>query len=456
MYKIVKNLSAIFLIGFVALGITINNSPVNNTSDQVSKSTMTKIFLATENNQEVYYNPQTINVSHVATSNTSLNFDNEYMFKADVYQDNNLIKSINLFKITNNDNKIVDVDGNSSFTTNLDISQDNLNLPNGNYEVILTTNGKNKEGYISPVNLKVHYNTVVTYIKARGEVPQGKMPITLYYPTKDYKVKELIGITKFVDKNSKPLNTLITNLKLSPNNLSGISVLPPVGSINYVHIDKKYSNLVYVDLPPSDDIYTLDNDKSKAAMNSFIKSLTRTSNYDFIIKNTNLSGFDKVKFLVDYNKADKFFRDVDISNSIKYTWENKAYLSYNSGERYYLVDVDINMDNLTINEKVAKIFEVLKSGTENLGNTIPENVNLLDFKLSGDTITLNFNKEFTTSYNNEINKQSMMLDSILLSFSSIENIKYITVLVENNIVNNFGKNDISIPLKAPEYINPEN
>lgn len=454
MFKSVKNILIIFLIGLIAFGINIGSSPINNSADQVTKySNMNKIFLSTNIIKDLHYNPNAILVSHQSTNETTLEFIDSYIFVANIYKDNDLYKTLHLGELK--EVSSITINSNDSFTNEIDISQDALELPNGKYEIIINTTANNNDGYISPINLNVEYNKILTYISASNDTPKGKIGLTLYYPSSDYGVKELIGITRFVDYTKAPINAVINQLKDYPSNSSGLSLYPPVGKVNYIDTHEK-NKLTYVDLPSSDELYTSDKIKSLASMNSFMKSITKTSTNDIIKSITKINRIERIKFLVDYQKATTFFIDQDVSKSIKYLWNDKAYLSYSTGKRYYLVDYDIeNIKNLNLDDKINTIYNTLKNGANNLNSTIPENVSLIDYSIKNNTLNLNFNSTFSESFKNEINLQSLMLDSILFSFTSIDSIDYVNILVAGNSINTFAEVNVSKPMKAPMYINPE-
>lgn len=454
MFKSVKNILIIFLIGLIAFGINIGSSPVNNSADQVTKySNTNKIFLSTNIIKDLYYNPNAILVSHQSTNETTLEFIDSYIFVANIYKDNDLYKTLHLGELK--EDSSITINSNDSFTNEIDISQDALELPNGKYEIVINTTANNNDGYISPINLNVEYNKIIPYISASNDTPKGKIGLTLYYPSSNYGVKELIGITRFVDYTKAPINAVIKQLKDYPSNSSGLSVYPPVGKVNYIDTDEE-NKLTYVDLPSSDELYTSDKTKSLASMNSFMKSITKTSTNDIVKSITKINRIERIKFLVDYQKATTFFIDQDVSKSIKYLWNDKAYLSYSTGKRYYLVDYNIeNIKDLNLDDKINTIYKTLKNGANNLNSTIPENVNLIDYSFKNNTLNLNFNSVFSESFKNEINLQSLMLDSILFSFTSIDGIDYVNILVDGNSINTFAGVNTSKPIKAPMYINPE-
>lgn len=181
-------------------------------------------------------------------------------------------------------------------------------------------------------------------------------------------------------------------------------------------------------------------------MTSFIKSLS------------SIKGVNRVKFLVDNKKASTFFNGIDVSKSIKYEFKNKVYLGFNSYKKYYLVDCNVEEinDKMSIYEKIEKIsYELKNKNVEGLFNAIPKDVDILNYTLNKDILSLNFNNEFLNSFNNNINLQKLMIDAIVFSFTSLDGINYIEIKVNGNSLENFAGINLSQPLKRPLYINPE-
>ncbi len=432
MLRALGNIIVIFLICVIAVGIPVNSSPlVNNPNLASSFQNNSNISISTQ--AKDLFNPQDVTVTINTSSNNNLQLNHKYSFKGKIYKNDKFFSdNIWIKTISSDSNKIT-----------FDLSQKKLNLPNGKYTIMLSLESSNTEEYIKPIKLNAEYIYDAPYIKATNSAPKGKMGVILYFPDNNYSLKQLIGITRFVDYNTKPLSTTIKELQNGPIEGSNLSQSPPIGSINYISVDK---NLVYVDLPSSEKIYTNSKNQSTAAMNSFLKSITHFNN------------LHRIKFLVDYHKAKTFFNGIDVSKPITCNKSDKAYLAYNSYRRYYLVDCNVPSikENDSTIQKAKKIFITLKEDNyPDFCNTIPNNVDIINFKIENNILHINFNENFLNSFNGNENFQKMMLDSILFSFTSIDNIEYIQIIVENKKIDKFAEIDISKPLKRPKYINPE-
>jgi len=443
MFKVLGNLVIILLICVTAAGISINFCPAIKADFPAYSGDITDISLVTIDQIDQIENPNYISLKYTANKDVTLTFTEDYMLKATVYKDSKVYKTHYLHKIGNREELNLELTKDTPYSLSIDISQEKLKLPNGHYSITIVPNMSNSEYTVAPLVLNVDYMSDATYIAATNEIPENKMPLTLYFSDVDNSIEQLIGITRFVEKNSKRITTLLNELRKGPSIELGLDMNSPIGECNYISIK---NSIAYIDLPSDDSLYTNDSVKSEIAMNSYIKSISQ------------FSEVDKIKFLVDYNKADIFFNGKTITNPINKSTNNKAYLAYNTSSRYFLVDCSIRTltEESTTAEKVTEIFKTLKEGKyEGLSNTIPSDVNLLDFKLTDNILYLNFSSNFANAYNENVNLQRLMLDSILFSFTSIEDVDFVSISTNMNPITSFAGIDISSPLARPLYINPE-
>lgn len=442
MFKAIKNLLILALVALLAVGISIKQGPVNNSDHDLRKYSSSDVYLSYDQKDQILFNPEDVKISHQSFKRTTLQFKNDYIFKAKILKDNKVYKEIDLYHLNDEQQKEVSISNNEDFITSVDISQDKLKLPNGIYEIQISTSAHKHSDNVLPVSINVEYKDIIPYNKAVYKSPKGKIGLTLYYPNTNYSLKQLIGVTRFVNYTKRILNTTLNELRDNPLNIKGMSDTSTIGEYYYSVFDKDKRRIIYVDLKSEEKIYT-NSFYSKTAMNSILKSLTRRfPSYN-------------IKFLVDRVTADTFFNGEDVSKPIKYDWKNKLYLAYNSGERYFLVDYQLNINEMDdLDSKVNKIFNILKIGADNLEATVHKDIKLLDYNLKGNVLTLNFNNKFIDSFE-DINKNQLMLDSILTSFTNINGVKYIKITVNGKTVNNFADINISKPLASPPYINPD-
>lgn len=443
MFRALGNIAIILLICFAATGISINSCPVLDTSSSALNDEITDILLVTNDQVEQLYNPNNITVKYKANKDVVLDFSEDYLLKATIYRDDEIYKTHYMHKIDSNKPLAIEITEDTPYSVSVDISQNKLKLPNGSYSFSIVPNISDSEYSVAPLMLNISYESNARYIPATNNVPENKMPLTLYFSDTENSIEQLIGVTRYVDYNKKPLTTLIEELRKGPSLQLGLSLNPPIGVYNYISIK---GSTAYVDLPSKEKIYTQDPVKSEIAMNSFIKSITSFEN------------IDKIRFLVDYNKADIFFNGNTITKAIEEDNSNKAYLAYNTTSRYFLVDCSVKeiTEESTVQKKAHAIFKTLKEDKYyGLSNTIPDNVELIDYKINDNTIALNFNSEFVNAYEKNENLQRLMLDSIIYSFTSIDDIDDVLMSVDNKPIYTFSGVDLSSPLGRPLYINPE-
>lgn len=442
MLKTLRNLAIIFFISFIAAGITINMSPLigENSFIQVDKKYKPLVTISTDA-ENYLFNPTTISVKHQAIDDANLNFYDDYLINIMIYKGNKIFNTYNQIELAKEKPYILQLTKNTPHKVNIDISQKKLKLPNGKYRIVISSNAMELKYSISPITLNVEYIGNAPYYPAVYEVPEGKMPLTLYFPDNEYKISQLIGVTRFVETNSNPYNTVVRELQKGPAINMGLSTFSPIGNVDYAVLQ---NSTLYINLPRDEEIYN--NDKSQFAMNSFLKSM-----FD-------LPRVARIKFLVNNQKVSTFFNDVDIHGFFEKNNENKAYLAFNSFKRYFLVDCDVETitDKDLPKEKIEKVLDALKN-SENLylSNTIPDDVEIIDYYIQDKTISLNFGKSILKSYNENKSLQRMMLDSILFSLTSIEGIENVQILVEGESIDTFAGIDISTPLTRPTFINPE-
>jgi len=445
MFKTFFNLLIIFLICVIATGISINASPIlgNHPISTVDSQSDDEILLISNAQVKVLHNPQDITIKFKAKDEAALNFIEEYLFRVTIYKNEKEYKIKYLSKIEDKLPLSLNLTKDTPYSKTITISQEELQLPNGIYKLSIESTSDSDHYNIKPLMLNTEYISTVPYIPASNDMPKGKMGLNLYFPDSDYNIQELIGVTRFVNSSSKVLTTIIAELQKGPDSTTGLNLIPPIGKPRYI---KLASGTVTVSLPSKESLYTSELSQANAAMNSFLKSLT------------SVNSVNKVRFLVDSNSAKTFFVDKDITNSIERKDKNRAYLALNTSTRYFLVDcsVDAITDDLEINNKIDNMFNALKNDEYlSLSNTIPNDVNLLSYEIDKNVLSLNMNRAFLSSFNGLTNLQRLMLDSILFSFTSIDNIKYVKLLIEGEPLESFAGVDTSKPLVRPLYINPE-
>lgn len=104
----------------------------------------------------------------------------------------------------------------------------------------------------------------------------------------------------------------------------------------------------------------------------------------------------------------------------------------------------------------------LKTGTydqvanKNLIPTLPDEVELLNYRFDQTNIELYFSSDFLTAYNGNEEYQRIMYESLLYSLTSIEGINTVSILVDDEPVIDFLGINISERQKPNTFINTLN
>lgn len=448
MFKSIKNIFILILIGIIGSGMPIyaNNINLNSMVSTIIPSKNSIIV----NIEEKIVSKDKIQIKYAFSKNSKENYerillDQETPFTIELICNGEKIKNISLEDIILEENyKSLEFYNNDEYhyiTFNFDRKQ--LDLPLGSYELTLYPNAKNKKLYLNKTEFNLNFTSNGSYVHALSDVKKG-MPLTLYFP--DEEANFLIPVTRFIPYNTTPLTTTLRNLEYGPSEKLGLhnnSPIPKGGTSGRTH------NIAYVDLPKDLDPYDKSSASSIMAVNSIVNSLT------------SIDGISEVKFL--FNGVTKkealhglvmdkpYYKE---KNPIIYT----AYLS--NTNKFLLTPVSINKFNIKYNESnyISKIFELMKYNAiynSNIHPIVPNEVELLDYKLNNNTLTLTFNQEFEKAYtyNNEL--KQMMVDGIIFTFISLEDIDFINIELRTNSENQEDHTVTTYDFQQPIYINPE-
>jgi spore germination protein GerM len=267
------------------------------------------------------------------------------------------------------------------------------------------------------------------------------MGLVLYFPSPDNKY--LIPVTRFVPDSKSVLTTTIQNLALGADPETALqprSIIPDVVKVYYS------GSTVYVVLDP-DSERLKDTGNLHIALDSIVYTMTE------------IPQMRRVQFLLDGKRVDEIAPGIAARDPWLPDAGPAAYLAYNTFDRYLLFPYrpDISEAEI-IRDKCFALFETLKLGIPGdplVKAVVPKEVELLNVYFLKGTLTLDFNDAFLEAYSGERHKQYMMMDSILYTFSSVETVKNIQILIEGSDQYSFADYSLSKPLTRPLYINPE-
>lgn len=262
--------------------------------------------------------------------------------------------------------------------------------------------------------VKMYTKDLPNYIKPILNSDNSKTSITLFLPT--ISGDNLFPTTKYITSNNVPVRSTLDFLKTYVN-------IPKIRKL------KMLNKILVIDFSSRNDFKSYNSD--------LIKILTNTL--------TSIEGVDRVYFLVGGRKVDTIIGNVNTTDSLANN-SPKAYLSYDYNGRNLLVPKDIlNMDTL---------ISALKNDDGELRGTLPNEINLINYSLNNEVLTLNFTKEFSRVYEDRKDLQNMLIDSLVYSYTSFNNISQVIITVEKETINQFGDYDLSKPLIKSKIINP--
>ncbi len=285
------------------------------------------------------------------------------------------------------------------------------------------------------------YDFGFNYNGASRSVPARLMGMTLYFPTPDYDM--LVPVTRFVSIPDNRWRSLYTQLANGSK--------PGLGLIEGTQI-----------IPHSPNIRI-----SNGIANVYLYSQSLTGFEDkfsiiteAIAKSMLSMGFiSDVNFLVNDNNTGTF-GDVDLAKS--YTYDNTltGYVGYNSDSEFaFLMPLTIDMGpESRVDDQIEMLWNVLKFSdtkityAEDWIQLVPPYIEIIDYSIEGDLLTLNFNDAFETFTSTESAEYKLLIDSLVYSFTSIPEVNRIKITVEGNVPSNA---ELSTDLTPAPYINME-
>ena len=111
------------------------------------------------------------------------------------------------------------------------------------------------------------------------------------------------------------------------------------------------------------------------------------------------------------------------------TCDNINIYLVNPDDYVVMTTIDANKD---LDDKVNTIIKGLIYGNGKLDGVMNKDVKLLDYSIDDDLIKLNFNKKFLEI---SVNDEEKMIESLIYSFTSLENINKIMIFVEGEKLN---------------------
>lgn len=452
--RLVINIFLIILIVFSLSIIPINYQLIDiplpsqsDTTEEPSDIDATDLEIleieTTKNNSFLDTNEFIINITSNNKSALTKLIDS---FDIEISDFNTTIKKSKLTAITNNATKIKSSKDKESdkeiFSIKYTFKLKNLDITSGYY----TAKIKSSNNKINPnLSLDFLYLNNSKYIGSSKKAPENRLYTKLYYADENY--LRLIPVNKEIAQTERFIRNTVNELLVLPDKKYGLSDTITSPKVRNIYISNSTAR---IDL----DSYAIKEfDKGSTASQFALYSIIKTIGKFDIVNN--------VKFFVNDKDTGDYFHGTDISKPFKIENKTKAYVGLEtSTNRIFLYPIELNEESL--NNKISLIISTLKTSsynsiaTKGLVPTVPSNVKLLNYKFNERNIELNFSKDFLNVFKGNTEFNTLMYDSILYSYTSIEGIDTVSIVIEGEKVESFNNIDISSPQKPNPFINTLN
>lgn len=450
MFRTIRSIVILLLIGIVATGMPIYSSNINVGGFIPNISLSKDIIYVTAEQNIVSPNHSQIVLGFSTDSNSSYSnffFDETNPFTIELSSNNNTISNLSLDDLISSGGYTAMEfysEDDIRFIT-FEFEQEKLNLPDGSYKLKIIPNIKDKEIDIEQSEFTIDFNTKGTYLGAGLDIKNWETGLTLYFPDNEFNY--LIPVTRPVRSNAYPLTTTVRNLEQGPSKDLGI----PIGSFVPMGSSAgRVGNTAHIRLPGNIGEFEQGSTGATIAIDSFVRSLT------------SLDGISKVQFYLTGQYANDPFHGLDITEPFNKLDEPEIYTAYISDTDRFLLSpvpfssfgtqfLDINIETVFKLMKFMPMYEIYNSKRHPL---VPSHIDLLEYSIDDGLLTLIFNEEFARAYENNPERHDMMVDGIVLTFMSMEDIDSLNIKMRPSSEDSGGQL-INYDFNVPIYINLE-
>jgi len=114
-----------------------------------------------------------------------------------------------------------------------------------------------------------------------------------------------------------------------------------------------------------------------------------------------------------------------------------------------------NDDNISAIFDTMKFKAIPEIYNSKVHPIVPNEVELLDYSINNGMLTLTFNQAFEKAYENNEHLRQMMIDGIVFTFTSLEDVDYISIQVKLDSSDSNIQEIVNYDFDMPVYINPE-
>ncbi len=420
-------------------------APAEEEEEEVEKEAIADFTATYEieyslNNEERVYNPKIYTATlktNIPESNI-LNYDFSDL-KLNVYKNDELIQTFESFSFVTSSETLYESEvANVVYNLNLDYKHLGLET-DGFYTLGFTFDSVEKET-LGESKFNVAYRDDIKYITNGTAQNNGNFIYKAYFLNENKtNLVPLYFSVKYPESITVEVRNRLYMIPPVESGLSNKATIPAKTSISKLAKDH------YGVFLNSEEVKKVisNNSEAELAILAIVQSLTR------------LSHISKLSFYLDNAQVEGSLYEVDLSKVYEASNLSKVYMTEtNSTLNRYLLPIDLEESD--IYDQVRTIFSILKTGEIN-GQTftqiIPPEVNVNGFVIDGTTITVDFNNAFLSAYDTSDEYKNLMINSILYSLTSIENITKVLITVDEKPITTYGNIDFTEAVFEPPYIN---
>ncbi|MCC5910210.1 MAG: GerMN domain-containing protein [Clostridiaceae bacterium] len=359
-----------------------------------------------------------------------------------LYHDEDRVAPINLLDADPSFSRIEkNIISDESFSFVLDLPQKLLDVPNGNYELEVQLHIVNMENPVTSSRLPLSYNSEATYIQASNSIVGNKTALTLYFP--DNNSSYLIPITRTIPYTNRPLRATQDHLLKGPHEALGLLEGASIPEIQGLGLSRGIAQVYFSD---NIGVYGEYASSARMAVSSIVNSLS------------SIREVDGVQFYFNNKIVKEGFHGMIMDEPIYKDMNPKIFVGYiTPKDRMLLLPLPANNENLSVTE----IFKSLKFSNEfvnysyTLQPSVPKDVELLDYTLEKGILSLQINSQFIETFYDDYNRGAFMVDSLLYTFSSLDDVDSIEFHIENPPSTLPDGVILNKPIVPANYINPE-
>jgi hypothetical protein len=457
------NLLIVILIAYTLNAIPINTSLLSfdllkpwdkisqseNVQDEIETTPFPTITLS-KASEDQYYNPSTLGVTF--SSDKELNkeqFDQLkkiikiYKTSATGVQED-LLEEYAASNISLAD-ALLDAseEGNWTYQLDLDVSRDSAGFFMGAYDLKLEISDE-LLGLNSQTTYHLVYAPDLEYIPAIAQVNPDQIYTQVYYlnETKEF----LIPVTKKLSSSSKFIRNTISSLSYEPPSNERIFaqdiVFPKLPRV-YLNKGTLSCYLNGSELRKFDETKA----ENKLISEAIVKTLT------------DIGYVDNLVFYVNDRQNGNFINGLPLKTIYNEDYNVYAYVNYydNVGKGYLVPQLVSDGQ-----DTVEDILNILMTTHKPIGSygvltaTVPTTVDLISSKIEESRLSITFNDELLTVYQDNEMLEQLMMDSIVQSLTSLSSVNEIVITTETKKTGMIGNVSLGQALSANRFLNPIN